>query len=305
MSRADFRPASDFFEAPGEPFGTESVCLDVTGIRCRLSGLDEATRDLLRERHAGFLCHDPDCEPAAEIEVREAGVEGFLAWRPGEDPSHRVETRAEGDEVAVVSYGFAGRWDPASRRGVLALAPEPEDRRRLSFENFLRVAYSWLAMEAGGFLFHSSALVPDDAGAERAYLFFGPSGAGKTTCCRLSEGIARPVNDDLVLLRPARDGAWEVAAVPFTGTFGREEAGNAYRVEAMFRLVQAEITETEPLTTAGAVVEVLSSVPFQEERPPDGTLADRVEGLVRSVPVRRLRFRKDPSFWEAIRRDLG
>jgi len=294
----DFRPGPEYFEDPGPTFGQGLVCLEVAGLRFDLEGLDDALEAMLRRRYGGFL-GEPGVGGAARVSVRRAPVAGFLAWRPGRDPTHRVETEVDGGQLRVRSYGFAASFDPGARTSVLSLAPEPEERREISFENYLRVVTSWLALEEGGFLFHSSALVRDG----EAYLFFGPSGAGKTTCCKLSEGLARAVNDDLVLLRMGEGGEWKVAAVPFTGTFGREETGTTYPMAGLYRLVQDTRTAVERLSTAAAVVEVLSSVPFMEERPTDGALADQVEDLVRAVPVRRLRFRKDPGFWDAVLED--
>jgi hypothetical protein len=297
-STVDFRPGPDYFEDPGPAFGEGVVCLEVAGLRFDLEGLDGELEALLRRRYSGFL-GEPGGSGTVRVSVCRAPVEGFLRWRPGRDPTHRLETAVDGAMLFVRSYGFAARFDPAARTGVLSLAHEPEDRRETSFENYLRVVTSWLALEEGGFLFHSSALVRDG----EAYLFFGPSGAGKTTCCKLSEGLARAVNDDLVLLRKGEAGDWKVAAVPFTGTFGREETGATYPMAGLYRLVQDRSTAVERLSTAAAVVEVLSSVPFMEERPTDGALADQVEQLVRAVPVRRLRFRKDPGFWDAVLED--
>jgi len=297
---ADFRPDAGYFLNPGPAFGDGTVCIDVLGLQAELSGLDDELETLIRRRYKAFLADAPS-QAAARIRVCRSEAPGFLEWRPGQDVTHRLETEWDGN-LRIHSYGFSAKWDPVGRTGVLCLAPEPENRRELSFENFLRVVYSWLALDSGGFLFHSSALVPEDG---KAYLFFGPSGAGKTTCCILSEGIARPINDDLVLLHWSESsGGWRAAAVPFTGKYGREEAGNSYPVAAMFRLVQSVDTRTEPLSTAAAVVEVLSSCPFMEERPPDTALADRVAEIVRAVPVRRLHFRKDPSFWEVVQADL-
>jgi hypothetical protein len=297
QERGDFRPGPDYFMDPGPVLGDGVLSIHVAGLRIDLEDLDGPTEALLRERYAGFL-GDPGHRAAARVSVRRAPAEGFLAWRPGRDPTHRLETEMR-NGLRVCSYGFAASYDPPSRLSVLSLAEEPEDRRRLSFENFLRVITSWLALDEGGFLFHSSALVHDG----EAYLFFGPSGAGKTTCCRLAEGLAEPLNDDLVLVRRAEDtGIWVAAAVPFTGVYGpREEA--FHPVAGLYALVQDDTTVVEPLSMAAGVVQVLGSVPFMEERPTDGTLADRVEELVRAVPVRRLRFRKDPAFWDAVLED--
>jgi len=291
--RQDFRPGPPFFSAPPRLAGEESVSLDLAGIGVRFESLGGEMAALLRARFAGFLGTRAD-----EVRVRAASapVPCFLRRvRAGE--SYRLETERQGEALLVWSYGFAARYLHARRECDLRLAPEDGPARALSLENVVRLLVSWRALEEGELLLHA-------AGVERggrAFVFFGPSGAGKTTACRLSEGRGRVLNDDTLLLRRGAAG-WEAAPLPLTGAYRLQAAPGFLPVAALCRLVQAPEPAVERLSAALAVGEVVSCVPFFEDRPMDRALLDVVGRLVREVPVGRLRFRRDPSFWEVLER---
>src|SRR5262249_12282362 len=66
-------------------------------------------------------------------------------------------------------------------------------------ENFLRVLVAYRLLELGGAVLHSAGVADGDG----AFLFLGPSGAGKTTLSRQSEAQGRTVlSDDLNALLP-------------------------------------------------------------------------------------------------------
>jgi hypothetical protein len=158
---------------------------------------------------------------------------------------------------------------------------------------FIRTVFALQAFEQQALLFHAAGVVHNGA----AYAFFGHSGSGKTTAARLSQG--KPVlNDDLLLLRPDGVG-WEVWATPF----GRRRVPEirSAPLRALLRLVQAPEERLEPMPRGMALGELVANSPVINADPTRSTaLLTRWEGILKTVPVNLLHFRKSAAFWEVI-----
>jgi hypothetical protein len=161
---------------------------------------------------------------------------------------------------------------------------------------FLRAALALLAFEAGGVLFHAAGL----ARRSNGYAFFGHSGSGKTTVTRVSSE-AVILNDDLVVLLP-QAGRWLLCATPFTNPSQvRPAKPQAVPLAALYRLVQDQRVFVEPIDPAAAIAEVIASSPVVSADPDRAAdLLARAERLVSVVPVQRLHFLPDPSFWAVV-----
>lgn len=160
----------------------------------------------------------------------------------------------------------------------------------------LRAIYALLAYRRGGVLFHGAGIVRN----QRALLFFGHSGSGKTTVARLSPGDL-VLNDDLVLLLPHNSG-WMVYATPFSNSTQVGPAGPYHApLAALLRLVQAKQVFLEAMSRGRAVAELLSCMPMLITD--DGhshQLLDIGQRLVCAVPIYRLHFLPDASFWQVV-----
>jgi hypothetical protein len=176
-------------------------------------------------------------------------------------------------------------------------------RQRLSprhpatdIEYALRVIYALLAVRAGGLLFHGAGIVR----CGQTFLFFGHSGSGKTTVSRLSPDDT-VLNDDLVLLLPGEH-TWTAYATPFWNPTqaGQPMPGSA-PLGVLLRLVQAPHVGLEPLSQGQALAEVLSCVPGLAS---DATSSLRLLAigarLLQMVPIWRLHFLPDASFWTVV-----
>jgi hypothetical protein len=233
-----------------------------------------------------------------------------------------VVPAADGDQALTLHIDYASGPAPADwpfffERGILHFtathyngwlnlhAPHPAQRAYLNVvaphpfepvDYFVRAALSLLSFETGGLLFHAAGLVRRRQG----FAFFGYSGSGKTTVARNSAD-AVVLNDDLVMLHQAAQG-WTMHATPFSNpTQVTPSAPQSASLAALYRLVQAPRVWVEPLEQALAIAEIIASSPVVSADPDRAiSLLARAAQLVAAVPVQRLHFLPDDSFWSVI-----
>lgn len=190
------------------------------------------------------------------------------------------------------SQGFSGS---INSQGGTALLTLDESQAVEGVDYFLRLVYALLAFQAGGFLFHAAGVVHQGA----ALLFFGHSGSGKTTICRLSSGDL-VLNDDLLVLLPEGAG-WVAHATPFWNPSQIKPAPHSAPVAGLYRLEQDRHVYRERLSRAQALAEVISNVPVIPADPArNDALMLRCARLLAAVPAYRLHFLPDDSFWRVI-----
>jgi len=298
MPCEDFVPDRRYHEAARRSPGSISLTITVAGVSVRLEGLDPQRAETLRRRY-GVFCEAGSGVPDMVVRVSLADRPGFLQVLQASE-YYRVDTRWDGDMLLASSYEWAGWIDPSSKEGGLSLAEVTQvddaafDR---SVENFLRVVYAHLMVARGGFVLHSAGLVRRG----HAWLFFGPSGSGKTTVTTLSPE-ALVLSDDLTLVVPTPAGGYGACSVPFRGVFAPQPRSiETFPLAGFFRLVQDTEDRLETVEGARAVAELVGSLPFVTQRPEwAGAVMDAVAGAVSKVPVFRLHFRKDRTFWQVI-----
>ena len=130
-----------------------------------------------------------------------------------------------------------------------------------------------------------------------SYVFFGPSEAGKSTVVELS----RPhpaLSDDMIAVR-LEGGRLFAERVPFYGVSPpTERHGGRYPVANLLCLTKSERHEVRELPRALQVLHLRTSLPFLD--PGEARVLDLVERVVDALPVRELRFARDPGFWELL-----
>ena len=229
--------------------------------------------------------HFPAVDPggAPDFEISVLGGDALPA-----DPDMPLRLDGHGE--------YAGGLDLVHRKGWVRLTGSwPAD----GLANFLRQAALRLVYENGGAVIHGACVVRGDD----AYIFFGPSGAGKTTVCGLSEGC-EVANDDLtaVLKCGARLQAWGLPrAKRFPSISSRS---GPFAIRALFSLAQDTRTFLEPLPAALALAR-LTALPKQPgEGQAEQTLRIMAE-LADAVPCYTLHFTKSRDFWNCIEAELG
>jgi hypothetical protein len=186
--------------------------------------------------------------------------------------------------------GFVGEIAPQDGTAWLRAHPKAESG---DLAYFVRTVFALRAFEEGTLLFHAAGVVHRGV----AYALFGHSGSGKTTASRLSSG--KPIlSDDLVLLQESGSG-WETWATPF----GRRRVGEVRSapLRALLRLVQAPEECLEPMPRGVALGELVANTPVVNADPARASaLLARWDGILHSVPVCFLHFRKSKAFWEVL-----
>ena len=280
--------------SPSTADGWASCYLSIAGIGIDIHCPDERFAQRLRGRYQSFVVkerpafrveiqHQAKALPRRFTEVRtefsDSVIKGYLSV-PG------VPDSGDGD---LPVWGSIESHQQKARLCLQTIQPLDE------VEYFLRLVYAYLAFETDGCMLHAAGVMHN----RKVYVFFGHSGAGKTTVARLSAG-RQILNDDLLILRPA-NGTWYAWSTPFTNpTQTAPEAGQA-PVAGIYKLVQARKVYAEPMTTGAALAEIIACLPLIPSDPSrSAILMSRCLGLVEAVRVQRLHFLPDDSFWRVI-----
>jgi hypothetical protein len=215
-------------------------------------------------------------------------------------------TRRSDDRLEIVGHGFLAEVTLRPvLKGQLFAADGDLLALPLVIENYLRIIAAYASLMKGGLLVHSAGVIADG----EAYLFLGPSGAGKTTMSRLAlDSGAGVLSDDINIVLPSGSGAIRAGAVPFAGELGNSclvQEGD-YRLGGLFWLRKGgRSVDAEPMALSAQLARLYACCPVVNA---DARQADRILNagaqLLTSQPLRALSFGPDetfPSILERIR----
>ena len=166
-------------------------------------------------------------------------------------------------------------------------------------QNVLRIIAAYRLLAIGGVLLHSAAVVAKQG---ETLVFFGISGAGKSTIAASALELGHAVySDDLNALVPTRDG-FVVASVPFTGELDHAPDRLAPSpLTALYQIRQAEENATSELQVSAAIARLAVCSPSVNIDPHrQASLLDVLAGLSARIPPKKLLFRKPVDFWEGV-----
>jgi hypothetical protein len=146
-----------------------------------------------------------------------------------------------------------------------------------------------------GLLIHSSCLVDN----ERAYLFAGHSGAGKSTVARLS--VPRLILSDEATVVKIKKGEPLAYNSPFRSDTVMPSSGQMYPLEAIQLLRQSSQNKRIPMGKFDGIVRLVNRVFYWPHDPEDTKKVFRLcHTLADEVPIYEMYFQKNNSFWEEI-----
>jgi hypothetical protein len=209
----------------------------------------------------------------------------------------RLESRPQvahlGRKIMFQRRDFAGWIDIEARKGRSVLRKNLEP---FAVESFLRICYSFLAVEHGGLLLHSAGVIRDGSG----YIFPGVSGTGKSTIAGLATARERVLSDEMVIVRKVKE-CYLVYSTPFYGTNESADSNDNAPLKAAFLPMkdnQVYVEETKP---SQALTKLLASVLFfGQEVGANQRLMDISADIIAQIPFYRLHFQRDTSLWECI-----
>jgi len=286
----------------GTPAGSRTLGVDVAGGPYVIRGLSEEQLDALEERY-GERClpseelagTDLHLFGAEESEFNPVERSGRLNRFDFDYQQHTV--RMAGDQLmASMSWRphlVAALWTPL----------EAGTHFLETFENCFRVVVAYRLLELGGAVLHSSGVV--DQG--RAWIFFGHSGAGKTTVARRSLAAGRTVlSDDINALWMA-DGQAVAARMPFAGELGHSnERAGPFPLGGLSRLEQASSTSWKATSPGRAVAALLACSPFTNHDPHRlPVLLANLEALARTARTGILGCSLEEDFWPVLEEEAS
>lgn len=168
-----------------------------------------------------------------------------------------------------------------------------------SFDSCLRVFFTVHLLDVEGVMIHGASVVSNEG---NAYLFFGVSGAGKTTTARLSAPRV-VLSDELTILRRQGDG-YRAYGTPFWGELQKNGENISAPLAGLNLLVKDTKAFLEPMPQRKALQALLPCVLFfAHEKPLVNRAVDRAADIVATVPARAMHFLPDNSFWRLLEND--
>jgi len=172
-----------------------------------------------------------------------------------------------------------------------------------SFDSFLRILYSLILVQEGGFLLHAASVVKHG----RGYIFMGRSGAGKSTIAGYSTQY-EVLSDEISLIKKVGD-QYLLYSTPF---WGEQEikGGNFYspihgiyqlKASPIYQLKASPETEIRKLQTKESLCRLMENilyfarVPFLTRQVFQNCL-----DFIYKTNLYELTFQKNNHFWEII-----
>lgn len=204
-----------------------------------------------------------------------------------------TETTFKNSVLQFAAPGYQGFIDEKIGQGELCLssAQPVED-----IDYYLRVVFALLAHAEDGILMHTAGIVRNG----QTHLFFGHSGSGKTTACRVSANDYTILNDDLILLLPHEEG-WLAHGTPFWNPTQIKPTNQSAPVAGMYLLIQSKKVFIRNIGGGQATAALISNVPVIPQDPVRSIrLLEILAQLRKTVPISELHFLPDNSFWNVI-----
>jgi hypothetical protein len=250
--------------------------------------------EVLQEFTRGYLTAK---EWAGDVRAQSAPHSYEAGNRPPSTVEDRLESRPQvshlGQKILFQRSDFAGWIDVEARQGRSILWKNMEP---FAIESFLRICYSFLAVEHNGLLLHSAGVIREGNG----YIFPGISGTGKSTIASLATDKEIVLSDEMVMVKKVKEN-YLVYSTPFYGTNGSAELNSSAPLKAAFLPVKDDkvfIKETRP---SRALAKLLASVLFFGQEPRSNQrLMDISADVIAQIPFYEMHFQRDTSFWECI-----
>jgi len=252
---------------------------------------DISTRLILKERFCQKVksaCHQFKSYEPAEYILRVNIVDNII-----QDNVYSEELFVQDNRLMIMSNEYSGYMDLRKKEGQVDILPTWSLAALL---NFLKNLYSALILLGDGLMLHAAGVVKDD----RAYIFFAPSGGGKSTVAGLSSNYTI-LTDDLVAVRRA-NGSFHAYSTPFWGSKRDEGRGisSSFKIGGLFKLVKDNRVYLKRFPHSHAIAEILTMPQCYYDLKSVEKLLNSFTSLIGAVPCYELHFLPDSTFWRCI-----
>jgi hypothetical protein len=258
------------------------VVVDVGDVAVALHTTDTPLATLLEHRFRRFL--NPSVQPAFTFDIT---VVGDLGARDDAD----LEVHADGGQWRLQRGDFHAEWNPDARQGWIR-----QTRNPYSVDSVLRIVHTLLLSKERGFLLHASSAIRNG----RAFLFTGPSGAGKTTIVRCAPPDAVVLTDEISYVRKTPSG-YVAFGTPFAGEWADVGEPACAPIAGLYRLGWSAENTAVPLDRATTVRTLMRNILFFADDPSLTVhLLDTACDVAATVPAFDLAFAPDGRVWDSL-----
>lgn len=167
---------------------------------------------------------------------------------------------------------------------------------------FIRLIVSVVIIDRGGLAIHSSCILQNN----KAYIFAGSSGNGKSTVIKLTENPLL-YSDEVTLVRKDETGLFWVYHSPFRSEFHTEPLHPLGKIAGIYFLRQDTAVFLESLSQADALIKLLPNIffPVKARNPYEPKIFQLCCDFLCQVKAEVMHFKKDNSFWRCIDEEFG
>jgi hypothetical protein len=273
---------------------TPSLSISIASVRFDLTTSDRKLADRLREYFSGYLATGP-AQAELRLEPMTPPAECPELWED-EDAEFQVE-QEQVIQRDFAAYRVARRESGGIERAFALVNGELDD----SFHNCLRWFAPRVLLANRCFLLHAAGLIRDHEG----YVFFGQSGAGKSTATGLittSDSEAIPLGDDAVIIQADRQGAPLLHSAPLGCGYTRATPpALSAPLKGLFNLRQAPENRIERLAASQGVAALLASAMNTSAGEALESRFDLAAAFAGSAcRIDALHFALSPTFWRLV-----
>jgi hypothetical protein len=270
-----------------QPAAIGGLAIEIGGIPILLGSMSPAFREMVERCYPGFI-RPLDALESSAFSLH-FSVEPLGSAELKNDGEVRVWKRL--DQWCIRRGDFEVELNLDSRCGCIR-----QDLNPYGLNTILRIVHTLYLARAHGFLLHAASAVRSN----RAFVFSGVSGAGKTTISRCAAKDAVLLTDEISYIRRSADQyvAW---GTPFAGEMGTPGANISAPVAKLFFLEKGPENRIDDIDESEALRLLLrNTLFFNNDEEAVGAVFDSACDFLQRVPAQRLTFVPDASVWELI-----
>lgn len=201
-----------------------------------------------------------------------------------------------GKKIIQTNYIYSSCYDIDSKKATLIT----NINYAYSFvEEYLIVLTSYLVLDRKKIMFHCAAVSDED---RNAYIFYGPSGIGKSTLSKncFSTGY-KVISDDLVIIEKLNQQNFNILKTPFARDKSKNEDNSKYKIRGFYRLHHSDQPRVEEMDNDEKLVSFLGNIwSFHNHQEIIDSYISLVQDILKCTPCYNLYLKKDTLFSELI-----